>query len=200
MPDSPETWRCFVAAPVPEDLRAGLAAAVDRWKHHPGAPDLRWSDPEGWHVTLAFLGATDPAMVDGLRRGLESVTRQFTPPFLPILVRTGPLGAFPRVSAAQSVWLGIDDPRRQLKDLAYAVQTVVLPQERWRRLRPHLTLGRSRVRRGEPLESWIATRAFPPTEFHVEDVVLFRSHLGRGPARYEELARLPLGGAGSGRG
>jgi RNA 2',3'-cyclic 3'-phosphodiesterase len=200
MPDSPETWRCFVAVPVPDDLRAGLAAAVDRWKHEPGAPDLRWTDPDGWHVTLAFLGATDPATVDGLRRGLESVTRQLPPQFSPVLVRTGPLGSFPRAAAAQSVWLGIDDPRRQLQDLAYAVQTVVLPQERWRRLRPHLTLGRSRIRRGEPLESWFATRTFPPADFAVEDVVLFRSHLGRGPAQYEELARLRLGGAGSGRG
>ncbi|HJT64661.1 MAG TPA: RNA 2',3'-cyclic phosphodiesterase [Candidatus Limnocylindria bacterium] len=200
MPDSPETWRCFVAVPVPDDLRVGLATALDRWKLERDAPDLRWTDPEGWHVTLAFLGATDPATVDDLRRGLESVTRQFTSPFSPILVRTGPIGAFPRAAAAQSVWLGIDDPLRQLKDLAYAVQTAILAQEKWRRLRPHLTLGRSRVRRGEPLESWIATRTFPPTEFPVEDVVLFRSHLGRGPARYEELARLPLGGAGSGRG
>ena len=200
MPDSPETWRCFVAVPVHDDLRVGLATAVDRWKREPGAPNLRWTDPEGWHVTLAFLGATDPVAVPGLRRALESATADLPPPLSPIQVRTGPLGAFPRAAEAQSVWLAIEDPLRQLKDLAYAVQTACLPQEKWRRLRPHLTLGRSRVRRGEPLESWLATRTFPPTEFPVEDVVLFRSHLGRGPARYEELARLPLGGAGSGRG
>ncbi len=76
----------------------------------------------------------------------------------------------------------------------------MLPHDAIRRLRAHLTLGRSRVRRGEPLDPWLATRTFPPTELAVDDVVLYRSHLGRGPARYEELARLPLGGAGSSRG
>ena len=115
-------------------------------------------------------------------------------------MRTGALGAFPRATAAQSVWLGIDDSRRELRDLADAVQKVVLPAEKWRRLRPHLTLGRSRVRRGEPLDRWLSGRIFPTTDFVVRDVVLFRSHLGRGPARYEELARFPLGGAGSERG
>ena len=200
MPDSAETWRCFVAVPVPDALRHGLTASVDGWKTEPGAPDLRWTDPDGWHVTLAFLGATDAEAVPGLGRALESVTAVLPPSFSPLRLRTGALGAFPRVTAAQSVWLGIDDSKRELRDLADAVQKVVLQPEKWRRLRPHLTLGRSRIRRGEPLDGWLTGRAFPTTEFAVRDVVLFRSYLGRGPARYEELARFPLGGAGSGRG
>jgi 2'-5' RNA ligase len=95
------------------------------------------------------------------------------------------------------VWLGIDDPDDRLADLAAAVQDAVLPPDRRRPLKAHLTLGRSRVRRGEPLGPWLARRGFPPTELGVEDVVLYRSHLGRGPARYSELARLRLRGAGS---
>jgi 2'-5' RNA ligase len=193
MPASPETWRCFVAVPVPPDLRRSLDAVVTEWRAEPDAPDLRWTDPAGWHLTLAFLGATDPASVPGLADRLEATAA----PFHPFAVSTGRAGAFPRPDAAQSVWLGIDDPDDRLADLAAAIQGAVLPPDRRRPLKAHLTLGRSRIRRGEPLGPWLAGRAFPPTELGVEDVVLYRSHLGRGPARYSELARLRLRGAGS---
>jgi 2'-5' RNA ligase len=57
-----------------------------------------------------------------------------------------------------------------------------------RRFRPHLTVARGdRVRvRGLP--------ALPDCgEFTGEAVTLFRSHLGRGGARYEALVSVPLG-------
>ena len=196
MPASPETWRCFVAVPVSRALQETLESTVADWRAEPGAPNLRWTDPDGWHVTLAFLGATDPAAVPGIRDQLHEAiggTAAF-------VVSTGALGAFPRPGAAQSVWLGITDPGAQLSGLAWWVQGAVLPPDYRRRLRAHLTLGRSRVRRGEPLGPWLADHAFPVTPLPVGDVILYRSHLGRRPAQYEELARLPLGGAGSARG
>jgi 2'-5' RNA ligase len=193
MPGSPETWRCFVAVPVPRTLRASLQVAVAEWRADPAAPDLRWTEPEGWHVTLAFLGATEPATVPGIREQLTELAGRVDP----FVVSTAAAGAFPRPGAAQSLWLGIDDPDRRLAGLAEWTQAALLPADRRRRLRPHLTLGRSRARRGEPLGPWIAQLSFPATPIPVDEVVLYRSHLGRGPARYEDLARVPLGGAGS---
>jgi 2'-5' RNA ligase len=185
-----------VAVPVPPGLRRSLRAAVARWRAEPGAPDLRWTDPAGWHVTLAFLGRTDPATVPEIAEALAAAVR----PAEGFTVTTGRLGAFPRPGAALSAWVGITDPDGRLGELAAAVQAVVLPPDRRRPLRAHLTLGRSRIRRGEPLGPWLADRAFPTTDLPVEAVILYRSHLGRGPARYEELARVTLTGARSGRG
>jgi 2'-5' RNA ligase len=193
MPGSPETWRCFVAVPVPRAVRDALGVAVNAWRADPTAPNLRWTDPEGWHLTLAFLGATEPTAVPELRARLAELAGRVDP----FVVSTGAAGAFPRLGAAQSVWLGIADPDGRLAGLAEWIQTAVLPPDRRRRLRAHLTIGRSRVRRGEPLGPWIAGLVFPTTPIPVDEVVLYRSHLGRGPARYEDLARVPLGGAGS---
>jgi len=50
------------------------------------------------------------------------------------------------------------------------------------------------------LGSWLATLDPPSGTLKVGGLTLFRSHLGRGPARYEVLATLPLSGAGSGHG
>jgi 2'-5' RNA ligase len=66
-----ETWRCFVGVPIAARLRTDLQAAVARWKAPENAPDLRWSEPDSWHVTLAFLGATDPSDVTGLLAALR---------------------------------------------------------------------------------------------------------------------------------
>jgi 2'-5' RNA ligase len=189
MPASAEAWRSFIAVPVPAGLRNDLAAAVTTWRGEPDAPDLRWTDPDGWHVTLAFLGQTDPARIPDL---IERLTAAVCP-LAPFIVATGRLGAFPRPGQALSVWVGIEDPDRSLRELAAAVQVAVLEPDQRRPLHGHLTVGRSRARRGEPLAEWIAAHAFPPATLPVEEVVLYRSHLGRGPARYEALGRVRLG-------
>jgi 2'-5' RNA ligase len=196
MPASPEAWRCFVAVPAPPDLRLALEDAVAGWRREAGAPDLRWADPAGWHLTLAFLGQTDAAQIPALAATLDEVVAAA----VPFTISTGRLGAFPRPGAALSAWLGIEDLDGHLRDLAAAVQAAVLDPDRRRPLRAHLTLGRSRARRGEPLAGWLESRSFPAMPIGVSEVVLYRSHLGRGPARYERLAAAALGGAGSAHG
>lgn len=195
MPASDDPWRCFVAVPIPDDLRSSLAHGVAAWRGLPDAPDLRWSDPDGWHVTLAFLGPIGaeqiPALTDALQEAVRSV-RPFT-------VLTGGVGAFPRPGTAMTAWYGVRDPHGGLAALAAAVGEAVLPAGDVSRFRPHLTLGRSRARRGEPMGPWLASLVVPTGTLPVAEVVLYRSHLGRGPARYEVLSRAALGGAESGR-
>lgn len=182
-----------MAVPLPARLRHALQAAVTEWRMRPGTPDLRWTDPSAWHVTLAFLGATDPGSVPALVAALEDVTRTGAP----FRVPTGGVGAFPRPGAAQTVWYRIDDPDQTLAELARRVQAATLAGGGGNRFRPHLTVARSRVRRGEPLDRWLATLEAPTGMLPVRGVTLYRSHLGLGPARYEVLASRPLGGARS---
>jgi len=194
MPASVETWRCFVAVPTPPVLRQSLADAIGMWRAQALVPDLRWTDPASWHVTLAFIGGVGPGRVPPMVEGLQAAVR----PFGPFTVPTGRVGAFPRPGAATTAWYGVSDPEERLAALAAAVCDAVLPPDERPRFRPHLTIGRSRVHRGEPLGPWLATLAAPDGELPVSEVVLYRSHLGRGPARYESLASMPLGGAESG--
>ena len=70
-----EAWRCFVAIPISDELRAAIASAVDRWRSTDAPLGLRWTDPASWHVTLAFMGATDPRSVPRLDATLRTVLR-----------------------------------------------------------------------------------------------------------------------------
>lgn len=60
-----------------------------------------------------------------------------------------------------------------------------------RRFRAHITLGR--LRRPPPPKTTLEN-AWPFADLVVGDVVIYRSDLGPGGARYAELARHPLGG------
>ena len=181
-----ETWRCFVAVPIGERLRDELAVATSAWQAEEDAPDLRWADPAGWHITLAFLGSTDPVAVAGITERLAAAAATHGP----LVVDGGALGAFPRPGAARVLWYGIGaDPR--LTALAADVG-VELGVGDARPLRPHLTLARARDRDGTDLRGWLDGRMAPHGAIAVDELVLYRSHLGRGPARYEAVARVPL--------
>lgn len=186
-----ESWRCFVAVPVGEELRATLASAVAAWRERPDLAGLRWSDAESWHVTLAFLGAVPAADVARLTHALEAAGREQEAPEL----RTGDVGGFPSTSRARVAWYGVSDPAGRLRSLAKAVRrSLTLPETA--PFRGHVTLGRARSAPVD-LRRWVASARPPEGTLVVDRVELMRSHLGRGPARYEVLASMPLGVAAS---
>ncbi len=190
-PSEGESWRCFVAVPITEYLRAALTDAVDGWRDDPEVADLRWTDPGGWHITLAFLGSMPAAQVGPMEATLApAVTR--LPRFE---LAGGGLGAFPSANRARVLWYGLTDPGRRLAELARLVRRGLALEEDRTQFRPHLTLARSRDRfGGPPLTEWLERQAAPSAQVPVEQVIMFRSRLGRGPARYEPLFSLPLGG------
>jgi RNA 2',3'-cyclic 3'-phosphodiesterase len=187
-PDVERPWRCFLAAPIPAALCLSLADAVAALRDDPQIEaNWRFADAGGWHVTLAFLGATPAASVGSLVHSVADAVRYLAP----FEVATGGLGGFPSRRHARVLWYGVADPRHQLRDLARVVKAAVGLEDDTP-FRPHITLARARDRRGtdagELLASEVSVGSIP-----VRGVTLFRSHLGRGPARYEALAEMPLG-------
>jgi RNA 2',3'-cyclic 3'-phosphodiesterase len=192
-----ETWRCFVAVPVPSVLRANLQAAVDLWRSEPEAPDLRWTDPTGWHLTLAFLGWVAADAVPGIERAMADAARAGQPG----QVESGGLGVFPAPRRARVLWYGVSDPSGLLGNLATSMRDRLIPLvpglAAESSFRGHVTLARARAERGIDLSGWLSTRVAPAGTVPVDEVILYRSHLGGpGPARYEALESSPVGRAG----
>jgi RNA 2',3'-cyclic 3'-phosphodiesterase len=184
-----DTWRLFVAVPIGDELRDNLAASVATWRDRPDLAGVRWTDPSSWHLTLLFLGATDPGAVESITLRLEEIAARHEP----MTLITAGLGGFSSAGRARVAWYGVDDPERRLRRLADDVRRTLAPGEP-PRFRPHLTLGRART---EPvdLRPWIDAAHPPEGRLLVDQVRLMRSHLGRGPARYEAVATARLGTA-----
>ena len=182
-----ETWRCFVSVPIGTELRSSLADALAAWRSRPDLAALQWSDPGAWHVTLAFLGATDPAAVEDVAARLASLAERHSS----FELATGGLGGFRSADRARVAWYGVDDPEGRLGRLADDVGRAV-DLEPDRKLTAHVTLGRA-LTRPIDLREWIREAVPPDGVLVVDRLDLMRSHTDRAPAHYETLTSVPLG-------
>lgn len=185
--------RMFVALQPPEEALEDLAAFLAP-RQEAGA-GLRWTPPEQWHVTLAFLpDVADRHLDDLVERLARAASRRTT-----FGARVAGAGAFPGPSRAKVLWAGVDcgGHEEELRRLAVGARaaagkagTVVDGG----RFHPHLTLARL----GRPLEvtRWLRVLdGYRGPEWPAERVALVRSHLGEGPRgrpRYETLEELSL--------
>jgi 2'-5' RNA ligase len=190
--------RLFVAVDLPADCRRELAEAQDRLRFLGAA--VRWSDPEGIHLTLKFLGMLSPERLPSVQRALGEVCAGRSP----FRLTLDGLGTFPSLSAPRVLWVGVFGEVDALADLQHQIEGALarrgLPRER-RRFSPHLTLGR--VREGlSPAEmqrigpAVLDTATPAPKEIPVEAVSLVQSHLQSAGAQYTRLAAWPLGPEG----
>ena len=181
--------RLFVALTPPADVIEALRTTTAALREL--APGLRWTRPEQWHLTLAFLGEVGDDVVAELAPRLARTAARHPP----LSLGLGGGGRF----GHRVLWTGVQGDRDGLRRLAdsaaAAARRCHLPVED-RRYRPHLTLARTdggtdlrplveRLSTWQGLP-WVATRLH-----------LVRSHLGAAPggfARHEVIAGWPLDG------
>jgi 2'-5' RNA ligase len=184
-----ENLRTFFAVTLSEEAREAAARLANRLRGSERGEGVRWVRPEGYHLTLRFLGNVAR---DAIAELAERVTEEVAP-LAPFAVQLGGALVFPSPRNPRVVTLAVE-PEADLAFLAERVERGVvaagLKAER-RRFRAHLTLGRVRNRRFPSVdgETWIDCPAFP-----VDEIVLFQSDLQRSGAVYTPLERIALRG------
>ncbi|MFL5595204.1 MAG: RNA 2',3'-cyclic phosphodiesterase [Gemmatimonadaceae bacterium] len=179
----PKPERLFIGVPLAEDARAGIIQSLPN--KLPGKP----VPPENWHFTLRFLGSTSADARDGIVERLRSATCG-----APFTVRFHELGAFPNARRARILWLGVDEGAErmiQLAAIAEATARVAGFAPETKQFKPHLTL--ARIEPPVSVNTLIASKPRFGVRMVVDSIILYRSQLGGGPARYEEVVRIPLG-------
>jgi RNA 2',3'-cyclic 3'-phosphodiesterase len=183
-------WRLFVAVELPAGLKDALARTRDSLRADVGNR-VRWSDPQGIHLTLKFLGDTDERRVPGLNRAIDdacSVCASFT-------VGLAGLGCFPDWQRPRVLWVGLQGQLEELGRLQARVDAALaglgFPREE-RAFTAHLTLGRvgdgmTATDRQRLASAMRDTPAPPPALMLVREVSLMRSQLMPGGARYSRL-------------
>ena len=183
--------RLFTAVLPP----AGVVEELTTWlepRREAGAGVWRWTQPQGWHLTTAFMASVPPAALDRLVEGLGAALIRVAG--FDVRIQGGL--CFPDVGRAKLLAMAVTEGHRHLEDLAGVCQGVAShagAQPDGGKFRGHLTLARAR----RPLEAtkWVhVVDAFPGWTWRAEEVVLVESHLSDSGNRYEVLERFGLDG------
>jgi RNA 2',3'-cyclic 3'-phosphodiesterase len=157
------------------------------------AGPFRWTLPEHFHLTLAFLEDVADHQVDELSERLGAAAARR----VPMTVSLSGGGAFPHVGQARVLWAGLQGETELGRlatgaRLAAARSGVVVDGQRFR---PHLTI--ARLSRPVEASRWVKLLgSYAGPAWELTEVELVASYLGEGPRRrprYETVATFPLG-------
>jgi 2'-5' RNA ligase len=181
--------RLFVGIALPPQVSHALERIRQQFEPRSG-PDLRWSEPAAWHVTLQFLGQVSEERATCVHEQLKTIRAAHVP------IRIEDLGFFDRAGV---FWAGVT-----LTPELLALQQFVTAAMRHceftpedRPYSPHITLARAKGRGSsralQPLQKALEKNK-PPlhAEFIAEEFLLYESIPGREGSRYEVRAHFPL--------
>ena len=177
--------RAFFGLAVPEAVRRELepylaaCAAI--------APEFRWVPAQNLHLTVRFIGNIELTVVEGIADRLaEGALKSFE-------LALGGVGTFKRGRMVRVVWIQVSTGAKAARELAAQVESEcaaagLAPEAR--PFQPHLTLARARPREGAPLPQLPDPPRLEP--WRADELVLYRSQLGRAGSVYEALRIIRL--------
>lgn len=179
--------RAFFGLPLPDAHRNALESYIASCAA--AAPAFRWTPTANLHLTVRFLGQVEVSVAEGIAdRVVASGLHRFD-------LRLGDhAGSFKRGRLSRVVWLGLREGEEPIGALARVVEAETVAaglEPEGRRFHAHLTLARARAREGAPLPPLPRAPELP--SWHANELILYRSHLGRAGSVYEPLRAVTLG-------
>lgn len=177
--------RLFAGWPLAQEHKAALAARIAPLRT--ALPAASWARPEALHLTLLFLGETDPERLPALVEGLDGLAGRAAIP----LEISGP-GFFPERKRPRVAWVGLE-PSGPIRALATAVRAAAGAEPDERPFHPHLTLARIRRSWGSgEVARFESALVGVQLEGVLDRVVLFESRLSSAGAQHVPLHEVAL--------
>lgn len=179
--------RLFFAVELNSELRQALSQLIDELKQEPWGHRVRWVHPENLHVTLRFLGTTNPEKISALAKHAHNAINKIQPfPLQLHNIRFFPSPTAPRAIAADII------PTSELFELANALEEVAsnlgfTPETK--PYLPHLTLGRIIHHHAPNLREELNLNTSPMI---VKEIVLFNSKKTEYSQSYTPLEYISL--------
>jgi RNA 2',3'-cyclic 3'-phosphodiesterase len=181
--------RLFIAIELSSEIRERLVAFLKETRGL--APQTKWVRGENLHVTLKFLGETDPAKLPAVQAALGNIHHAE-----PVTLDFRGLGFFPNERRPRVFWVGMEASRnlstlaaeidREMHKLGFPLET--------RPFTPHLTLARFDSP-GLPSPPGAAAKEHAQRGFGrltAREFHLVESKLKRSGAEYTTLHSYPL--------
>lgn len=189
--------RVFVAVSFSSEVCGRIGQAVEELRA--SSPASKWVRASDCHITLAFLGQVDDAVVPKVAAAVEEAASRHGP--LGLHLKGG--GSFGRPRRPRVLWASvggdIDALAAVQRDVVAALARLGFAPED-RPFTPHVTLARAREQGGDAglAACAEALKARELGESRVDEVIVYRSDLSAGGPSYTALARAPLAALQSG--
>jgi len=187
------TVRLFLAVDLADREKGDLYRLQQRLRPH--LEGVRWVPPENMHLTLKFLGETDPALLPGIAAALKRTAASVAG----YGYRLKGLGVFPNLSRPRVIWAGLQEGRLETEALFSRLEEELAPlgvAREGRQYFPHLSLGRIGCLLSSNNLALLLDRekGFATGLGRVDKILLYRSYLSGQGAKYESLREEYLSG------
>jgi 2'-5' RNA ligase len=185
--------RTFIAIDVPSAVLDTIIRIQHRFKSL--GLHASWVKPGNIHLTLKFLGNTDPDRIPGIQNKLTEALASFEP----FQLSLDSTGVFPNTKNPRVLWIGLKDEEESLNPLQTtiknALESMGFPKEQ-KTFSPHLTLARIKSPKGkEKLKDELDAvnqEGIDPHPFEVDEIHLYESQLTPKGSIYTVLANFKL--------
>jgi 2'-5' RNA ligase len=175
----------------PPEARQRIWELAEELKKASGG--VKWVERENIHMTLRFFGNLTDAQLESAGACMKETAKLDNP----FAVRLVGLGAFPSLTRARVIWVGMEEGRERLSRLADELERRFVEAglgSTDKPFSPHLTIGRVKVPQKNPrLEEAIRTLTFEGAQFMINGLTLTKSELRPGGPIYSPVLVAKLG-------
>jgi 2'-5' RNA ligase len=178
--------RLFLAIDIPSEIREGLTKIQNHFKSLD--LDASWVRPGNIHLTLKFLGSTEPEKISQIVDIMNTCVKSTAP----ISLSLNEVGGFPNLKQPRVLWVGLADAQgslvsaqknmdRNLAKLGFEADKKIFF--------PHLTLARIKSPKGrQAIKHKVASLQMGEKKtFSVTSIKLYKSELTPRGAIYTSL-------------
>jgi 2'-5' RNA ligase len=193
-----ETWRLFIAIELPDHVLKTITQVQADLKRAIPERAVRWTRPEGIHLTLKFLGDVRISQIEEIKTALAQATVGHAAFELGIQG----LGCFPNLARPRVLWVGVTGDTKSLRTLQAGVEHTISPlgfPAEDRGFSPHLTLARA-ARSASRDDAVLVGKIVQERDvgqlvsWQVGSVSLMRSQLKPNGAQYTQVTEVRLEG------
>jgi RNA 2',3'-cyclic 3'-phosphodiesterase len=172
--------RTFIAIDTPPEFKVKIDF-ITRQLIHAGAP-VRWEQAYKLHMTLKFLGDTQPDILDNLKSKLGTIAAAHKS----FWMKYEGFGCFPDTKNPRIIWVGCSPLSSALEHLQQDVERMTASfgfEPERRAFHPHITIGRvkaesaSKRRKIPDLINKLENLTFESLESEVHTIMLMKSEL-----------------------
>jgi 2'-5' RNA ligase len=184
--------RLFLALELEPAVRDCVGSVRSRWPS--GSADVRWTEPENFHLTVVFLGEQDPVALPGIQEACDTVASETSP----FRIEFAGASGFPKHGPLRTLFVPLVVGADAWRELVERAEPWFVPMGVARNggLVPHLTVGRVKSGGDDP-ELRAGLESLSGVSFGGHDVVgmsLVHSVLDRSGATYRTVSEHRFGG------